>query len=297
MHTRSVTLVLATLLAACEPGDGGPGPTPLENFMVTVAPSDLTTAASPDVRPTVTLPSPRPWRGFEEFVERELPAWDENLLLVRWPSREPVAGRWVLADGFPQLTFTFEPESPLPEGWYATQIRFSGLPVERGTDASSPPVLAGTTPPNVGSTVVDGSTVARFHVGPRPVAIVWGTIARGGDGGGHIELSVSEEVRLAQRLETAELLQVTVNGVPLRCPPHAERLEPGDFLRLSWTCDEPAAEGEVVVTLRPIPGAPPELVYGSHTSPPSWRIRTGEFIDPYDVPNDLFTSTSERANP
>lgn len=269
---------------------------PSEDYTVRMAPEDLTTGLTASVRPTVTLSTYWPWQSPDEFVARELPAWDRGLRLVRWPSQELVAGRWVFSNTYPPSTLTFEPETELAPGWYATQMRFSDLPVTRGTLASAPQVLAGTAGPNVGSTLIEGWTTTRFHVGSRPIAQLWGFIDTGGDGGGgHVELYTTEDVRLTEAQETAGLLEVTVDGVPLRCPPHAQRLDVGDPLRLSWTCDDPGREGEVVVTLRPLAAAPTGLVYGSAESPPTWRFHTGEFIDPYDVPDELFAP--ERGNP
>jgi hypothetical protein len=292
MRTSLFFVAILALAAGC-PDNGDPLP-PTEDYTVLMAPEDLQTGMAPDVRPTVTLSTIWPWRSVEEFVERELPAWDRSLRFVRWPSGEPVPGRWVFSNGFPPLTFSFEAESELPDGWYATQMRFTDLPTRRGTFATAPQVLAGTAGPQVGSTVIDGWTTTRFHVGSMPIAQIWGQIASGGgeEGGGHIRLYITEEVSFAQEQEIDGLLHMTVDGVPVRCNSYGERLPAGLFLGIGWDCDDPGREGEVVVTLQPLAGAPPGLLYGSAESPPTWRIRTGEFFDPYDVPDSLFAVTA-----
>ncbi|MBX7196240.1 MAG: hypothetical protein K1X94_29560 [Sandaracinaceae bacterium] len=268
---------------------------PSEDYTVRMAPEDLTTGLTASVRPTVTLSTYWPWQSPDEFVARELPAWDRSLRLVRWPSQELVAGRWVFSNTYPPSTLTFEPETELAPGWYATQMRFSDLPVTRGTLASAPQVLAGTAGPNVGSTLIEGWTTTRFHVGSRPIALLRGFIATGGEEGGDLHLFVSEEVALAAEQDTSGLLEVTVDGSPLQCPAYARLVPSGPFLGLDWICESPEREGEVVVTLRTLAAAPAGLVYGSAESPPTWRFHTGEFIDPYDVPDALFAP--EGGNP
>ena len=263
---------------------------PAEDFTVEMSPTDLATGQSPDVLPLVRLSNYRPWGSVEGFVAEELPFWNDHLRLVRWPTGELVPGRWVFSNDT-AMTFTFEPESPLEPGWYAVQVDFRGLPVVRGTLANTPQVLSGSAGPAVGTAVIEGVTTARFFVGSRPIAQMWGAItgpSEGRDGGGNITLFVTEPVSLDREQATEDLLMATVDGEPVRCVPFNESIPVGIFRGLSWECDDPGRSGDVVVTMQPFAGAPPELRYGASGSPLTWTSGAGGWIDPRVVSDSVF---------
>jgi hypothetical protein len=88
------------------------------------------------------------------------------------------------------------------------------------------------------------------------------------------------------------MLTVTLDGEPLDCP----SAQPDGILRatgypyggLLWRCSDVPRSGRVVVTLRPLEGAPTSLRYGGRGWPPTWVGETGRHFSARAVDDSLF---------
>ena len=237
-------------------------------------PEDMRTNLPSDTPLRIEIPTLRPWLGADEFVRNELPSWHESIRVVRWPSREPMEGRWVFSSAIP-VSFTFEPSAPLPRGWYAMQVNFGTISVPR---ESGPGVHIRNGA--AGQVVIDGWNTARFHVGSFPVLTLVGGVdvpRNGLDGGGGFRLEFSEQVTFEGDILPADPLRVTVNGLPIRCE------SPG------WTCETPPTEGTVRVELTPLTGASLPLRYTGEGGRPVWVAQTGEWFGKNNVDDSVFT--------
>jgi hypothetical protein len=246
-------------------------------------PSDMQTNVLRGTPLVIEIPTLRPWASVEEFEREELPSWYESIRVVRWPSREPIRGSWFFARDYP-ATLTFR--GSMPPGWYAIQVNFGTIVVPR---QSSPAVhLRNGT---AGQVLIDGWNTARLHVGSLPVVGLRGgaDVPRDGrDGGGEFSLGVSEPIEFERDIPAADLLRVSVNGVPIRCQPYGPIIPAGRFLGASWTCETPPSEGTVRAELMPLTGASTPLRYGGEGGQPIWVVQTGEWFGLNTIDDSVF---------
>lgn len=287
--SSAVSLFVVGLCACTQPLDIP------EDLSIRMRPADFVTNQAPDVPIVIQLSEISPWQTFDEFIERELPAWHASSRVVRWPSREPVEGRWVFS--VTDLTLTFEPVAPLPEGWFALQVRFSDLPVRRGTVAMHAFEI-GVAPQYWD----DGWVTTRFHVGSLPTFQIWGGLDPGTDGhdpGGMFTLGATEAVVLDADVPLEGLLTVTLDGERVDCAP-TEGFGPlllaqgYPFSGITWTCPDVPHAGRVEVSLRPLEGTPPGTRYVGQGTPPTWIGETGNWFSAQDVPDSFFLADEVR---
>ncbi len=265
---------------------------PAEDTTVQMVPGDLVTNQAPDVSIVIELTNILPWQSLEEFVREELPAWTASSRVVRWPSREPIEGRWVFSNAYP-LTLRFEPAAPLPRGWFALQVRFSDLPVRRGT-APGAAFESGQAP----QLLDDGWVTARFHVGSLPIVQLTGRVDPPTEGfagsGGSFTLLTTEPIVLDRDLSLEGLLTVTLDGEVVDCPALSDtpfRRADGSPFGVSFTCSDIPHAGRVEAALRPLDGAPPGLRYTGEGNPPTWVGETARWFSGRDVRDSLFLET------
>jgi hypothetical protein len=67
----------------------------------------------------------------ETFRTSELDGWQGNLRIVRWPDAVTVPGIFRATDERGEVSFGFEPEGALADGWYAVQVDLTALPTRR----------------------------------------------------------------------------------------------------------------------------------------------------------------------
>jgi hypothetical protein len=280
--------IVAVCISSCShPMDARP---PEVDTTVRMLPADFVTGQAPDVPIVIELTNIQPWQSLEDFVRDELPAWHASSRVVRWPSREPIEGRWMFSNAFP-IRLRFEPAEPLPRGWFALQVRFSDLPVRRAT-APAHLFETGQAP----QFLDDGWATARFHVGSLPTVQIWGRIdppTEGFEGsGGSFSLFTSEPMVLERDLPLDGLLTVTLDGDVVDCSvPTVTRVRRADGAPLggiTWTCSNVPHAGHVEVTLRPLDGAPVGLRYVGEGNPPRWTGETGRWFSERDVPDSFF---------
>ena len=102
-------------------------------------PFDMNTNLPGDTPLVIEIPDLQPWASVDEFTREELPSWRESMRVVRWPSREPIEGRWVFSNTLP-LSFTFEPTGRLPvASCWATVMAAVGRDEARGVARDNPP--------------------------------------------------------------------------------------------------------------------------------------------------------------
>lgn len=258
---------------------------PAVDTTVRMTPVDMVTNLPSTPPLVISIPTLYPWTNAEDFAREELPSWRESMRVVRWPSREPVAGRWVFSNALP-VSFTFMPTASFPRGWYAIQVNFGTIVVPRAT-TSEYHLLRGTS----GQYLDDGWTTARFHVGSLPIVLLRGgaDVPRNGyDGGGNFRLNFSEEITFENSISATDLLRVSVNGIPLRCDPYSTAIQGGRFLGASWSCETPASEGTVRAELMPLPGASLPLRYGGESGSSVWVSQTGESFEGPFVDDSIF---------
>lgn len=289
-----IFVALAIPFTSCsQPGT----PAATDDFTVRMTPADFVTDQTPDVPIVIELTNIRPWQSVEEFTRGELPSWHANSRVVRWPSREAVEGRWIFSNAAP-YTLRFEPNVSLPVGWFAVQVRFSELPVRRGT-ATSEAFERGLAPQYWD----DGWVTTRFHVGSLPIVALIGGIepaTDGRDSGGSFSLYVTEAIVLDADLPLDGLLTVTLDGEPVRCVPWLGDgvVLPADghpFGGVRWDCTDVPHAGRVDVTLRLLEGTPASLRYAGTGTPPTWTGQTGRPFSNSDLTDAFFTEHVQEA--
>lgn len=201
------------------------------------------------------------------FRDSEIPGWEGNLRVVRWPGEDLVPGTFRGESDSGMFRFRFQPDAALDDGWYAVQIDLDALPVRR--------TLTG---PELD--VRDGWTTSRFRVGTYPIIRVLGVFQSPS-----VESAVdsqllfvsSELVPFSGTVRLADYLDVVVNGEPVRCgvegldsPPtslldqfvvNCPRVPEGARITMRFR-DGLFADGVVVRTIR-------------GESPPSWTFMEG----------------------
>jgi len=274
--------LFSTALGCPQPAQDPPRPAVDETVRM---PFDMNTNLPGDTPLVIEIPLLEPWASVDEFTREELPSWRESMRVVRWPSREPIEGRWVFSNTLP-LSFTFEPTGRLPVGWYAMQVNFGTIVVPRGTAPESAVRQGG-----AGQTLDDGWTTARFHVGSLPIGSLRGRVDSprdGRDGGGWFGLGFSEQIEFEHEIPSADLLRVTVNGVPIHCEPFWPTIQAGRFLGASWTCETPTSEGTVRAELMPLTGVSLSVRYGGDGGRPSWIGPTDAWLGGPLVDDSIF---------
>lgn len=259
-------------------------PSPAVDITVRM-PYDMVTNLPSDAPLVIEIPNLEPWGSVAEFTREELPSWHDSMRVVRWPSREPIEGRWVFSNALP-LSFTFEPTASLPRGWYAIQVNFGTISVPRATAPESVVRRGG-----AGQSLDGEWTTARFRVGSFAIFVLQGTVdvpRNGLDGGGAFSLGVSEEIEFERDVPTANLLRVSVDGVPLRCAPYAASIPTGRFLGATWMCETPARAGTVRAELMPLIGTSLPARYSGEAGQPVWVGQTGDRLGGLYVDDSLF---------
>lgn len=218
--------------------------------------------------------------------------WSESMRVVRWSSSEPVEGVWeprIGGGGLPNRV-VFVPNTPLPNGWYALQVRLDPS-WQRGLR-------------ELHITTEEGWETQRAHVGSFPVLrLDFGFVGNFVDAtptGTTMALTPTEFIAFDERVDFASALTLRVNGQPRRCIGHGETatLERGRPLtQVRLDCDLVREEDliEIVVDpmLRPSMG-PFVTVQG--VSPPRWSFRMTE--GPPNMPDDVEDALFEpRVNP
>lgn len=308
MFSCGVVGIMA-LAASCTGDAGGPGgPVTPRLHTVRLWPSDdVVTAASADGTFEEAPISVLVGNGgtAESFAERELPAWNGNVRVVSWPARQTVDGEWVLSDTETAGTviFTFAPNGAIPAGWYALQVNFDAINEARDADPAYEWGLQGM----VRSTVVDGWTTRRFHVGSRPIVRLAGTVnaegeARAADA--DLDVSLSEVVSFGSEFDLAEAFTVSANGVEVDCEnPFGEssssmvgpdRTVTHFYLR----CDDAPRDAEVRITMNAdlLAAAGVELFDIHGNSPPLWNFPVSGAAEGSGEPGDaLFADRAEES--
>lgn len=236
---------LALVIGSCAGPDG------LDRlYSVTFGMEDLTTSFTGS--PTLTIHELG--GSVEDFVARELDSWSYAARVVHWPERSRVAGHWAFdaGDGDHLPMFTFVPDAPLEERWYALQVNFDMLPVRRGTYESAPALDESGRGRHFWD---DGWTTSRFHVGSQPlVRVIGGPVPPedGRAGGGSFGVGFTEPVVSETGFLPEELASVTVGGRPVDCrlSVPAPPVRAGEVLSgWRWVCASPAVAGQLQITL------------------------------------------------
>ena len=279
MNTPKTLHVAAVAWAMCL-GCSGPEVPPFSEVETSLEVSvrDFWTGIHPEAI-TIRLLSYRPWWTPEEFVANELPSWNENFRVVRWPSTTAVEGTWTFTPDTNSGEMQFVPERVFQNGWYALQVRPDRLSVRRGFSVYDRPALV----------TREGWVTARFHVGSFPVVGINGGVAHteeeGRIGGGDFSIGATEDVFAPSPQRVRDLVTITVEGRPLECTVVPEMVPSGGRLSLGFTCPDPGP-GTVRVELSQLDwttedGTPVQYtgVDGSRI----WETSTdGHFVNDFD---------------
>lgn len=269
---RAMALVACMGVWGCGEGDSRPFVTEAETSLE-VSVHDLETGIRPEVI-TIDLRTYSPWLTREEFEAGELPSWNENFRLVRWPDTTPVEGTWVFTPEPTSGEMAFAPERELEDGWYAVQIRPDRLSVRRGF--------------NLGyqAATRDGWATARFHVGSFPLLLLSGGVSHpedGRSGGGSLRFVASEPVFAGTDFRAADIVSITVGGERLTCSTVPEGAAAGERVRpLSFTCPDPGPRAALTIDVgaldwRSESGLQVRACGRSGTA--HWEAFTGDYLD------------------
>ena len=264
-HSTCLAVTLAAsspVFASCSNTDA-PAPYTDAEISLIVNTYDLQTGIHPDAI-TIELRSYSPWETREEFEAAELPSWNENFRVVRWPDATPVEGRWTFAADTHRGQMQFVPTRAFEDGWYAVQLRPDRLSVPRGFYNQ------------VGPAVRDGWATARFHVGSFPLLLLSGGV------GGDLTLAASEPVFAGNALRSTDIVAISVDGRPLACSSVPEGLEAGGRVgALGFNCPDPGPRASLTIEVRPLDW---RTESGSTVRPcgtrgtGTWEAFTGEYI-------------------
>jgi len=277
----ALATLTATTAAAC---GSSSAPDSHGERTIWVRPSDLRTAVSADASEvSVRIQGETP----ERFRATELDGWEGNLRIVRWPEGDLVPGVFLTAeDG--EFTFHFAPESVLTEGWYAVQLDLAALPSRR-------------TPSDPALEVRDGWTSSRFRVGSYPIVRVLGIFADADlvdealPDGTVITFESSELVPFRDTVRLADYLDVTANGLPVRCGDERYDSPPTRALgQFTVVCPRVPDGARIAMQFRErlFPdGVQVHSIRGE--SPPVWEVLEGEPIDGDGTPSDAIFAARE----